>query len=157
MCSSVGGSAPILTGCGRRLFQGRLVTAINTRELTVNEITCAVCFRVYRRDLEQAMRVRAEPDRDGQHAEDGHHRRGGSRGQSMGEWPMTCAHHWLIPAASGKREDVATCKLCGTTKTVPISWPRDWPEAGRERQKTKAPISLPRVASWVRAKEKGER
>src|SRR3990167_4875510 len=85
MCSSVGGSAPILTGCGRRLFQGRLVTAINTRELTVNEITCAVCFRVYRRDLEQAMRVRAEPDRDGQHAEDGHHRRGGSRGQSMGE------------------------------------------------------------------------
>ena len=54
-------------------------------------------------------------------------------------------------------KDGATCKLCGATKTVPISWPRDWPEAGHERQKTRAPIAVPTRATWVRAKEKGER
>ena len=70
---------------------------------------------------------------------------------------MTCAHHWRIPAARGLREDVATCRLCGATKTMAISWPYDWPEAGHERQKTRAPIAVPTRATWVRAKEKGER
>lgn len=70
-----------------------------------------------------------------------------------------CVHRWLVPAASGKREDVATCKLCGATKTVPISWPNDWPDARRKRLEAAmmAPIAVPTRPSWVRAKEKGER
>ena len=70
-----------------------------------------------------------------------------------------CVHHWLIPAAAGKREDGATCKLCGATKMMAISWPYDWPDARRKRLEAAmmAPIAVPRQSTWVRAKEKGER
>lgn len=58
-----------------------------------------------------------------------------------------CLHRWQIPAASGKREDVATCNVCGATKLQPISWPYDWPGISKLRQNTGKVRDLPGVSA----------